>query len=779
MCLSFSRRDVQLSALFDSYSKNEFPQRLLIEGASGVGKTTLCRYLVYEWARGNLTWGERFKLVFHIDMRMIHKKSKEIEDVLLEQCLPFSFKKSHDEIAAILRKHQKNVLFVLDGVDSQKPMNVMSVLSHDTNRYPDAAVIATIDSNLETHAILLHFDTRLMLVGLRHDEQKLVVENYSKLTQQRIELFDPLLKNLQAIDDNDTSTSKNSQAIKVLALNPMLCLCLCLVCEQKGNVDFTTASSLLQAFVVAVQRLYCRWYRDAVQQDAVLEKVTDGLAVLEQIAFNAAAGHTDIMQTESLIVQHDNKDFLNFGLLSVFVSGQRSRPIENCIFISLLLKDFLAARFVSRMNEQEFDDCVDRLVKDRYLHNVAVFLCGIHKSNDNDNGETMKKLFSTLAIQNLSDHADGSSFLDNRDVDSKPSSAGTNASTYSCSSVMSVTNPDGRLIDYKLSLECMNEYEGHNGTAEIMLGSLPTKLRMYRRDAVDHSLLGGLCRIIEANIAGVSELNLRLDHLGQYNVHTLHKLAAAIEKSKYITCLKLHWMNDALLAFFLRQVFGHNKSIRVLRITDDTGRKADSLSAAVWSDLRSARVGMCFVKQFSFSCCTNSALVSGMLRNMPHTLQEICLNHSVLNLISAQELAVKLENSHQLKTLNLRSARFSCVDLVHITRSLKHSRSLTELNLSHTGIEQNSIATLNDLLTFNKSICRIDLSRNPLNTETCQTLAATLRLNTSIIEVNLRECEIDQHGYAALKDRKRKTLTILGISPRRPASSFYNAVLGR
>ena len=59
---------------------------------------------------------------------------KEIEEVILEQCLPFSFKKSRDEMAAMLKKNQKHVLFLIDGVVTEKHINALSVIYLDANR---------------------------------------------------------------------------------------------------------------------------------------------------------------------------------------------------------------------------------------------------------------------------------------------------------------------------------------------------------------------------------------------------------------------------------------------------------------------------------------------------------------------------------------------------------------------------------------------------------------------------------------------------------------------
>ena len=168
-------------------------------------------------------------------------------------------------------------------------------------------------------------------------------------------------------------------------------------------------------------------------------------------------------------------------------------------------------------------------------------------------------------------------------------------------------------------------------------------------------------------------------------------------------------------------------------------------------------------------------MITSIIRNIPDTLQELDFNHCCLDLIGAQELAEKVESSPRLKVLCLQSAEFDKAEFVHIARGFKHSKTLVELNLSHTSMDQVSMKTLTEALMFNKSIRRLNLRRNILDSLCCEMLADVLECNKSLQEVNVRECELEEGDKEELRAKKRNNTMVLGINPRRPASSFYNA----
>lgn len=117
-------------------------KRILIIGRAGVGKSTLCRYLAYQWARGEL-WKEetRFTLVVWVPLRDLATYAKKypsseasIAGFLCQQgTLSEGLRKENltaDLIAQLLDNFEKETLYILDGYDEIGELPQMGENSH-------------------------------------------------------------------------------------------------------------------------------------------------------------------------------------------------------------------------------------------------------------------------------------------------------------------------------------------------------------------------------------------------------------------------------------------------------------------------------------------------------------------------------------------------------------------------------------------------------------------------------------------------------------------------
>ncbi|XP_041461796.1 uncharacterized protein LOC121413097 [Lytechinus variegatus] len=89
-----------------------FPQRLLVEGEGGVGKTTLCAKIVWDWIHG--AGYKEFRLVLLVLLREV--KDKTIGEIIMSY-LPDDIKVTAMQLNKYVFSHQKDVLLVLDGFD--------------------------------------------------------------------------------------------------------------------------------------------------------------------------------------------------------------------------------------------------------------------------------------------------------------------------------------------------------------------------------------------------------------------------------------------------------------------------------------------------------------------------------------------------------------------------------------------------------------------------------------------------------------------------------------
>ncbi|KAI1822527.1 armadillo-type protein [Xylaria intraflava] len=122
----YKKIPIDLSAVInakkDAYGLMELPRKALIRGRAGVGKTTLCKKIVYDFIH-NHTWGNAFDRILWVPLRLlktIPRQECSVEGLFLHTF--FSNSPNRKEFAQELKNRLDNsrsssTLFLLDGLD--------------------------------------------------------------------------------------------------------------------------------------------------------------------------------------------------------------------------------------------------------------------------------------------------------------------------------------------------------------------------------------------------------------------------------------------------------------------------------------------------------------------------------------------------------------------------------------------------------------------------------------------------------------------------------------
>ncbi len=102
------------------------PQRILIQGRAGIGKTTLCKKLVYEYYSHGL-WQDLFDNILWVPLRQLKLASQATSLHCLEDLLCHRYFSTHGNAKAqalgkTFLEHQEKTLFILDGLDEATEM---------------------------------------------------------------------------------------------------------------------------------------------------------------------------------------------------------------------------------------------------------------------------------------------------------------------------------------------------------------------------------------------------------------------------------------------------------------------------------------------------------------------------------------------------------------------------------------------------------------------------------------------------------------------------------
>ena len=120
-----SKKPIDLEKLFEkSENQNSAPKQLLIMGKAGVGKSTLCQHIAFQWAHGKL-WNEKFDALFWVPLRKLQdiEPNETVSSFLFRSCCLGNHELYPCEIMDYVKNNQDKILFVLDGYDEFDPLN--------------------------------------------------------------------------------------------------------------------------------------------------------------------------------------------------------------------------------------------------------------------------------------------------------------------------------------------------------------------------------------------------------------------------------------------------------------------------------------------------------------------------------------------------------------------------------------------------------------------------------------------------------------------------------
>ena len=269
-----SLETVSVNDIFRPHEECPQPRTVLIEGNPGIGKTTYCNKLAYDWATKEIEQGEetstgssfpKFKVVLSLKCRDIksdvsdaieeqrlHRTLKEKEEELFksifwdtidDQLLPRSLtKQEKEEFFKFVRHDQQDVLVVLDDVH-ELPVSLLPVFKEiiQGRMLPKLHIVVTARHEVGMK-VRQYCDTLLEIEGFTILDARVFIAKYFK-TESHLEQ-----KLLNKIDCDDN--------LRQLTKSPLNTALLCLLCEDFDGVFPQSGTQLYLEIVECVLRRY-------------------------------------------------------------------------------------------------------------------------------------------------------------------------------------------------------------------------------------------------------------------------------------------------------------------------------------------------------------------------------------------------------------------------------------------------------------------------------------------------------------------------------------------
>ncbi|NVJ52454.1 MAG: NACHT domain-containing protein [Campylobacteraceae bacterium] len=360
--------------------------RAMIYGKAGVGKTTLCQYIVYNWAKGKLY--QEFKYVIYVKLRNL-KKDGVFNLIRRTYIDLYSSKNIHDE----LKPHLSKTLFLFDGYDelnSELANYFKGEIENIPNYILTSRPYGYHKSNFEINQ---YFET----IGFTN---KNVVNYVNKFYNHKKDLSESL--------NNYLDTNLDIKQISYIPL--MLEMISSLWDNPKYKDIFTNNSTMTDLYSNIIDYIFYE-YTKINDTKYLQNKKTDIFNLLGELAYEGLIQQTIIINKKMVKKTVGDKItlFSDFVLKSGFLKSNLesvSEVLNNYEFLHLSFQEYFAALYVSKLEESKLKEIIYTYKYFPHMQLFFYFLGGVIEQKEffldslGDEPKDLTKVYQPLLIFN-------------------------------------------------------------------------------------------------------------------------------------------------------------------------------------------------------------------------------------------------------------------------------------------------------------------------------------------------------------------------------------------
>ena len=338
--------EVNVFEIFKTLEKGEDVMTLVV-GSPGIGKTTFCLKLAYDWAHGKIPTEcsfPKFEFVLLLKCRDI---DGNVMDTIREQLLPRDIDEETVEKLLHFMKdihNQEKILIILDGLDElpEKSQCHVDELLH-RRILPFCYVLATSrqERGIDVRKRFV-FDIHLEIKGFTEgDAFEYIRKHFANIGQRHSPKGERLITEI-----------KDNEFLHALRSNPLNLLLLCVIYEDYEGKLPSSRSKLYQVIVLCLLRRYCAKHnQQAPEGDDDLARYfeKDILALGELAWMCLLSDRHGFREKELAELERRYKGLVSrhIGLLYKEESLKRLTPQHEYYFLHKTFQEYLAAAYVA------------------------------------------------------------------------------------------------------------------------------------------------------------------------------------------------------------------------------------------------------------------------------------------------------------------------------------------------------------------------------------------------------------------------------------------------
>ena len=697
---------VNMSGIFKPHEECPQPRTVLIEGKPGMGKTTYCKKMVYDWATGKQDAEgcfPRFNTVLLLKCRDMKSDLWEaIEDQLLPRDVEEAVRK---RFFSSICQNQSKTLLVLDGLD-EVPTNKLPVFTEiiqGRRELPKCRVVATARHEAAI-MVRIHCDTLLQIEGFSKEDAREFIFKYFKDNEN---LAEELVSKLES--------DKN---LKDMAANPLNTALLCLICEEFQGIFPDRSTQLYEEIIQCILRRYRKKTGLPETNEDLIQVYDAQLKHLGLIALNGLL--EDKLDFEEGVLKGHTDELPGFGFLSVQTGGSKLRPCRHYSFLHKSFQECFAAFYLCcQLLNKEIS--VDILTANRRylkeLKEVLSFTCGMVAARCK---ETAEALIKSITVQ---------------------------------------VNDDESLLSL---LGCISECRRDDSSFHLKMARISGSFLELQELDLSYELTSEpdvvlLSEALKVN-STLSELDLSANDIGDQDATGL---AEALKVNSTLRGLRLSYngIGDQG-ATCLAEALKVNSTLTVLDFRNnsigDQGATGLAEALKVNSTLRGLRLSHNGIGDQGATGLAEALKVNS-------TLTVLDLIGNGIGDQGATGLAEALKVNSTLTVLDLIGNGIGDQGATGLAEALKVNSTLTELNLKDNGIDDQGASGLAEALKVNSTLTELNLKDNGIGDQGATGLAEALKVNSTLTVLDFRNNSIGDQGATGLAEALKVNSTLRGL----------------
>ena len=387
--------DVDMYEIFKDLKKGE-DVMTLVEGSPGIGKTTFCLKLAYDWARETVPTNSSFPKLQFVLLLKCRDIDKDIMEAIKEQLLPEDMKEeTWTKFSEFIKDiHvQEKILLILDGLDELPEKSKQFVDKLLCRRIlPFCYVLVTCrqEKGIDVRKNF-EFDLLLEIKGFTEDDAYCYIKKH----------FQNVGPNHSSKGETLAKEVKENTLLNALRNNPLNLLLLCVIYEDYDGKLPASRTELYQVIVRCLLRRYCAKHSLVVPEDnnTLKKRFDEDILALGELAWTCLLNDRLSFREEELAkreVKNKNLVARKIGLL--YKEERLKRILRSQYeywFLHKTFQEYLAAAFiVHKLQKGElnvfqhttFDDLVQKYPQ------VFLFVSGML-------GEKATVFFTQIGVQ--------------------------------------------------------------------------------------------------------------------------------------------------------------------------------------------------------------------------------------------------------------------------------------------------------------------------------------------------------------------------------------------